>query len=50
VFQYSCGGLKSLLLGFVEVKFDDRFDSAAAYDAGSTESNIAKSILTGHQG
>jgi hypothetical protein len=48
--QYSCRGLKRLLLFLVEVKFDDGFDSAAAYDTGSTEGDITKSILTGHQG
>jgi hypothetical protein len=38
------------LFSFIQVKFDDRFDSAATHDAGSAESHIAQPILTRHQG
>ena len=50
VLQDRGGGFESLLFGWVEMKFDDRLDSAASDDAGRAETDVVKAVLAGHQG
>ena len=47
--EYGSRRFEGLLFGFVEVEFDDGFDSAAAYDAGRAESDVVESVLASHK-
>lgn len=49
VLEHGGGSFEGLLLCSVEMEFNYGLDSAAAYDAGSAEGDVAEAVLACHE-